>query len=155
MHKFSKHIILLSIVYCLLSAFVFNAYVTLADNTPILQSDSEIQYTQVQTNTGKTDCIETGDCQLNDMVKVIIKVANWILGIVGSLALLAFIYGGVMFLISGGSSERVAKAKTIIVGSVIGITIVLTSYMIINFAAQALGVIKPGESILRTGWFGN
>ncbi len=66
-----------------------------------------------------------------------------ILGITGSLALLAFIAGGIMFLISAGSSERVTRAKQILLGAVIGLVIVFTSFMIIQFVYTALGI--PGN----------
>ncbi len=75
---------------------------------------------------------------LDGFIQVAIAVAAWILGITGSLALLFFIYGGFMFLISAGSSERVTKAKQIIIGAVIGVIIVLTSFMIINFIIESL-----------------
>jgi hypothetical protein len=84
-----------------------------------------------------------GDYTLNDFVTVFINIATWILGITGSLALLFFIYGGVMFLISGGSSERVQQAKQIIIGSIIGVVIVLTSFMIINTILISLGYKSP------------
>lgn len=89
------------------------------------------------------DCAKTGgaykDCKLSDFVKVAINISQIILSLVGILSLLAFIYGGVMFLISGGSSERVTKAKQILLGATIGLVIVFTSYMIIKFALTVMG----------------
>ena len=82
---------------------------------------------------------KTGDYTLNDMVSILPMYANRFLGIAGSLALLAFIYGGVMFLISAGNTERVTKAKTIIIGAAIGLIIVFASFMIINFIITKLG----------------
>lgn len=82
---------------------------------------------------------KTGDYTLNDMVSILPMYANRFLGIAGSLALLAFIYGGVMFLISAGNTERVTKARTIIIGAVIGLIIVFASFMIINFIITGLG----------------
>ena len=58
-----------------------------------------------------------------------------------------------MFLISSGSAEKVTQAKQIIVGAVIGLTIIFTSYMIITFVAQALGIQTGG--ILQSDWFQN
>ena len=95
---------------------------------------------------------KTGDYTLNDFVKLFVNVAKWILGISGSLALLAFIYGGVMFLVSGGNNERVARAKQIIIGAVIGLIIVLTSFIIIGFIFTAFKI--PGAKNWATSsWF--
>ena len=99
------------------------------------------------------ECRKSGSCSLNDFVRLFANVSQWILGIVGSLALLMFIYGGLMFIISSGSSEKVTKAKEIIIGAVIGLVIVFTSYMIIQFTMDALGIeIKKGGWAV-TSWF--
>ena len=101
------------------------------------------------------NCISDGNCQLNDFAKVAVNVASWILGVTGSLALLAFIYGGALFLISSGSSEQVNKGKQAIVGAVIGLVIVFTSYMIIGFVFRAIGADVDGTAWAQTGWFAN
>lgn len=80
------------------------------------------------------------ECGLNDFLVVAVNVANWILGITGSLALLMFIYGGAVFLISSGNTEQVTKAKQIIIGSIIGLVIVFSSWLIIDFVFKAVGL---------------
>ena len=51
-----------------------------------------------------------------------------------------FIYGGFMFLISAGSADSVGKAKQIITAAVIGLIIVFSSYLIIKFTLDSMGV---------------
>ncbi len=91
-----------------------------------------------------------GDYSLNDFVSLAINISKWILGIVGSLALIMFIYGGLMFLISAGSADSIAKAKKIIVAAVVGLIIVFASFLIIKFVMKAMGlnwngkISKPG-----------
>ncbi len=96
-----------------------------------------------------------GNYTLNEIVKILPKVASWILGVSGSLALLAFIVGGVMFLISAGSSERVTKAKQVIFGAVIGLAIVFASYIIIGFIFTAMDVDLGSTSWAQSDWFSN
>lgn len=93
-----------------------------------------------------------GNYSLNDFVQLAVEVSDFILGIVGSLALLAFVYGGIVFLISGGSSEKVEKGKQILLGAVIGLVVVFLSYTIIQFTLDALGV-QQKNSWSQTGWF--
>jgi len=83
---------------------------------------------------------------LNDGVQLMVNVAQWILGIVGSLTLLMFVVGGFMFLISAGNSQTVEKGKSIIIGAVIGLIIVFCSYMIIKFSMSALGLSWKGNT---------
>ncbi|MFH1326453.1 MAG: pilin [Candidatus Falkowbacteria bacterium] len=84
-------------------------------------------------------CQKCGDCSLDDFVRLAVNVSNWILGIVGSLALLFFVYGGFMMIISAGNTERSGKAKTILTNAIIGLVIVFTSWLIIYFVQTTLG----------------
>lgn len=80
-----------------------------------------------------------GDYELNDMVLLLVRISDFVLGIVGSLALLFIVYGGVLFLVSGGNQETVAKGKKAITGAVIGLILVFLSFTIINFVMTSLG----------------
>lgn len=82
---------------------------------------------------------ESGKYELNDFIVLAVNISNWILGMTGSVALLAFVYGGIIFLISAGSSDKVNQAKQIITGAVIGVIIVFVSYTVINFTMKGLG----------------
>ncbi|MBU1146373.1 pilin [Patescibacteria group bacterium] len=77
-------------------------------------------------------------CGFNDFILLGVNLTKMILGLVGSLALLFFIYGGVMFLLAGGKSEMIEKGKKIITNAVIGVAIVLGAWIIVNFAIAAL-----------------
>jgi len=85
-------------------------------------------------------CLEKGDCTVNDFVRLLLAATKFFLGFSGSLALLFFVYGGIMFLISGGNQERISKGKQILIGSTIGIIIVFSSYTIIGFVLEAMGI---------------
>ncbi len=82
---------------------------------------------------------EAGDYELNDFLQLAVNIAKWIEGIVGSLALLMFVYGGFVLLLSQGSSDKVAKGKSIIIGAVIGLVIVFVSWAVINFIVTGIG----------------
>ena len=97
-----------------------------------------------------TGCQNNGACTVNDMITLLVVAAEFIIKYSGVLALIAFVYGGVLFLTSAGSSDRVAKGKKIIMGSLIGLAIVFFSYTIISFIGRALGITEFG---IGTGWF--
>jgi len=83
------------------------------------------------------------------------KWINIVIGVIGSIVLLFFIYGGVLFVISAGNQETVTKAKRVITGSIIGLLIVFLSYTIIYFTAKTLGVDVTGSDIFKSDWFNN
>lgn len=83
-----------------------------------------------------------GDYSLDDMLTLGVNVANWILGVVGALALLFFVYGGFVFILSGGSEEKVREGKTVLMNAIIGLAVVFCSYLIVQFVAQNLLGVK-------------
>jgi hypothetical protein len=60
-------------------------------------------------------------------------------GIMGSLALVVFVYGGFMWVMAGGNSERIQKGTQAMIWAVIGIVVVFSSYAIITLVLNALG----------------
>ena len=86
----------------------------------------------------------TGDYELNDFIVVAINVSKWILIVSGSLALLAFIVGGFMFILSGGNRELVSKGKASLIGATIGLVVVLLAFTIINYFMQKIGYVDSG-----------
>lgn len=95
---------------------------------------------------GSGNATECGNYEISDFLVMAINISKWILGIVGSLTLLMFVYGGITFLLSAGASDKVAKAKKIIVAAVVGLAIVFGSWLIINFVFRAMGLNWQGQS---------
>ncbi|NCF74986.1 MAG: hypothetical protein GWO87_00650 [Xanthomonadaceae bacterium] len=73
------------------------------------------------------------DCGVAEFFQVLNNVFRLMLGLLGSLSLLFFVYGGFVWLLSRGNTNMIEKGKDIIIGSVIGLSIVLGSWVIINF----------------------
>lgn len=67
------------------------------------------------------------------------QVINSIFGIVGSLALVMFIYGGFLWLTSAGSAEQVKKGKDIFIWAVIGLVVIFSAYSLVRFVIQGVG----------------
>jgi Zn-dependent protease with chaperone function len=61
------------------------------------------------------------------------RIIDIILGMVGSLALLMFVYGGIVWMTSSGSPEKVKKGKNILVWSILGLAIIFFSYAMVKF----------------------
>lgn len=122
----------LFVLFFLFGLLIYGGSVLAQATTPITESAEGASYSST--------CKSDGNCSLSDFVILMIRVSQFFLGITGSLTLIAFVYGGVTFLISAGSSEMVTKAKKIIFGAVIGVFIVFLSYLIIGFVFKSMGV---------------
>ncbi|MDD5290510.1 MAG: pilin [Patescibacteria group bacterium] len=77
--------------------------------------------------------------------KYIQAIYNYAIGIVGILAAVVLMFGGVIWLTAGGSPEKVNEAKAWIGASLSGLVLVLCSYMILNTINPDLVSFKPIE----------
>lgn len=66
------------------------------------------------------------------------QVTNTILYIVGVIAVIMLIIGGVKYLISGGDAKKVTDAKNTILYAIIGLVIAFLAFAIVNFVISAL-----------------
>ena len=76
---------------------------------------------------------------LQDIINSVFNVAY---GLAGIVAIIYLIYGGYMYITSSGNPDASEAAKSTIVNSIIGLIIILTSYLIIHFALEQLEVKK-------------
>ena len=66
------------------------------------------------------------------------QVTNTILYIVGIIAVIMLIIGGIKYVVSGGDSKKVTDAKNTVLYAIIGLVIAFLAFAIINFVISAL-----------------
>ena len=66
------------------------------------------------------------------------QVTNTILYIVGIVAVVMLIVGGIKYLLSGGDSKKVTDAKNTVLYAIIGLVICFLSFAIVNFVISSL-----------------
>jgi len=84
-------------------------------------------------------CLTNPIQSTHDLREIFGLVINRGMGIVGSVALLVFIYGGFMWLVSAGNQDRIKKGTQAMMWAIIGIFIIFSSYAIIVLVLAALG----------------
>jgi hypothetical protein len=67
-----------------------------------------------------------------DVPIIIGTVIKYALGVIGSLTILMFVWGGFQWLTSAGSSDKIKKGTATMVWAAIGVTLVLSSYLILT-----------------------
>ena len=75
---------------------------------------------------------------INDPRIIIGNVVNAVLGLVGSLALAVFIYGGLNWVTSAGNEEKVKKGRDMIIWASFGLAVIFASYTLVGFVLDAL-----------------
>jgi hypothetical protein len=88
-----------------------------------------------------------GECGVNqlcnplgskDIPTLIGGAIKTILGIVGSIALALFIYGGFVWMTAGGNPGRVKTGRDIFLWATLGLVIIFSAYAILTFVFNAL-----------------
>ncbi len=87
-----------------------------------------------QVNTGSTCLFTSSDCADG----IITKGINTALFVIGALAVIMLIYGGIRYTISAGDSKQVEAAKNTILYAIIGIIVALLAGAIVNFVLTNL-----------------
>ncbi len=66
-------------------------------------------------------------------------IVNVIIGIVGFLAVIMIILGGISYTTSAGDANKVKKAKDTIMYGIIGLIVAILAFAIVNFVLSNLG----------------
>lgn len=93
---------------------------------------------------GSTNTTGYGDCYSgiggsensvakNDLNNTLNTIINVVIGIVGFVAVVMMILGGISFITSQGDSSKVTKARNTILYGVVGLVVALLAFAIVNF----------------------
>ncbi len=134
-----RRVVLIFIIPVFLFIFAYNNSIDVVysqGNTPPPASDKPKEFEGLVS----IDCAGTNpaDCTINSFIQTAINILQWILAVMSVAAFAYFIYGGFVFLTSGGSSQRVEKGKNILVNTVIGIILILSAFTIIRVIGDIL-----------------
>jgi hypothetical protein len=69
---------------------------------------------------------------------IIGNVIRTFAGVAGSIALIMFVYGGIMMIMSGGESGKVESARKILINSAIGIVLIFAAYTFVAAIIDAI-----------------
>ncbi len=75
--------------------------------------------------------------------QIVARMVSYLLGFVGALFLLFFVYGGILWM-TAGSSERIKTAKKTLTYAVLGMIVVILSYTIITIIINLSGSVISG-----------
>lgn len=99
-------------------------------------------------DTGVPGADASGDCRNVEILLVqAIHVIEYLFGILGTLAFVMFIYGGVQMILSFGSEEKFKEGRAAMVNAVIGMFIAFSAYILVNFTLDVLNVNQDFRAI--------
>ena len=69
---------------------------------------------------------------------IIGRIVKGLMGILGSIALVMFLYGGYLWLTAAGNETKIKEGKETIVWATLGLVLIFASYSIVNFVFSVL-----------------
>lgn len=75
-------------------------------------------------------------CSETSIPQIFRTIINWALGIAFGVAVIFLIIGGFRYMTAGGNEESVEKGKSSVINALIGIVIIVLSYVIVNVVAN-------------------
>lgn len=88
-------------------------------------------------------CTTGKECSIPWIGQYISGIYNYALAIVGIIAAIVLMAGGLMWLISGGDASKITQAKELIIGSISGLVILIASYALLAIVNPDLVNLKP------------
>jgi hypothetical protein len=88
---------------------------------------------------GNIDIDNVAGSAKTDLMPVVTLIINAIIGVVGLVAVIMIILGGVKYTTSSGDATKVSNAKNTIMYGIVGLIIVVLAFAIVNFVIGSLG----------------
>ncbi len=79
----------------------------------------------------------------SDPREILGRIIQGILGLTGAIALIMFIFGGLMFLTAGGNDAQISKAKKVLIFAMLGIIIIAAAFVATNTLFTAVTTGNP------------
>ncbi len=102
------------------------------------------------TETGLVKCGVSRDCTICDIFILIRDIFTFALGLLASLAVLSMVIGGIYILVSAGNSGLVTQGYSIITNAVVGLLLVMASFLLFSFLLVSLGFQEANFSAVLT-----
>jgi len=76
--------------------------------------------------------------KITSIPDLIVRIGNWLLSVVGVLAVLAIVYSGIMYITSSGDQTKAEAAKKNLTWAIMGLLVILLSLVIVNSVGTLL-----------------
>ncbi len=138
--------------FFIVSLFIFLAILTFSfiwGNIALAQTSPTSSTSTTTTSTSTKTSVDLSELQglsaSGTPAEIIGRAIRGILSVIGAIALLIVVYGGIILLTSVGKSEKIEKGKKIITWAVLGVAIILGSYVLVGYVISAITGTEGGQ----------
>jgi len=94
-------------------------------------------------------------CKISDMLTLVFKIIAIMLNFAGLVAIMFVFWGGLQMILATGSPEKIKKGKDTIRNSLLGLVLVLISYLIVGLVINAVTGSNQSMQDFFTNYFPN
>lgn len=114
-----------------------NSLVLLAPSLALAQADPRT-FTGGWNTQGQPNAAES-ELPTGTIYNIISATLQWLLGILGFIAVVGFVISGILYLTAAGNESQIEKAKSAMTYSIVGVIVALMGYVIIQAVEGWLG----------------
>ncbi len=112
-----------------------------------------------QTTGGDSGLVKCGPqqdklCELKDLFDLLVGIYNFLLGTAGIVAFGLLIWGGIQMILFSVDEEKMKSGKATVMQALIGLSIILLAYIIVNTLLMAIGVTSGASQYFNGSFFG-
>ncbi len=89
--------------------------------------------------------LELSNTNITDPREMAVNIVKFFMTFLGIIAVVVILLGGFKWMTAAGNEDKVADAKKLLVAGMIGLAIIISAYVIVNF------VITTTNSVITTG----
>ncbi|NTV55472.1 MAG: hypothetical protein HGA16_03155 [Candidatus Moranbacteria bacterium] len=97
------------------------------------------QFGQVPSGSNYSTVASTGRLTSDSIGTILVRIMNWVLGILGIGAIISFVIAGILYLTAAGDESKTEKAKGMMTYAIVAVVIALVGYVVINTVVGLLG----------------
>lgn len=97
------------------------------------------QFGQVPSGSQYETVATTGGLTTNNIGMILVRIMNWVLGILGIGAIISFVIAGILYLTAAGDESKTEKAKGMMTYAIVAVVVALVGYVVINTVVGLLG----------------
>lgn len=137
--SFNQISTLIIIISLLLVGFLYSINLVEAQTEPSSSQQSNVSEGATGSESGLVKCGVSRDCTICDIFILVRDIFNFALGLLAVLAVVSIVIGGVYILTSAGDSGKAREGYSIITNAVIGLLLVMSSFLLFSFVLVVLG----------------
>ncbi|NTW29926.1 MAG: hypothetical protein HGB34_03950 [Candidatus Moranbacteria bacterium] len=97
------------------------------------------QFGQVPSGSQYDTVATTGGLTTDNIGLILVRIMNWVLGILGIGAIISFVIAGILYLTAAGDESKTEKAKGMMTYAIVAVVVALVGYVVINTVVGLLG----------------